>query len=169
MRDQIDLFERLVRRGCEEIRGELTMIGTGLERQREESVVARVVDMLKAGAITLEQLGAKAGVAVPAAATVAGATMMLAPADAPVAVRQNLRLQAAYVNAVKYRDPQTQQGWSGRGPMPKWLKAKLAAGATLDAYKVGGEGEAAAPAAAPAPVEEAAVPAAAPEIGRAHV
>lgn len=38
--------------------------------------------------------------------------------------------------APKYRHPSTGETWSGRGLQPNWLKAALAAGSTLDAFKV---------------------------------
>jgi DNA-binding protein H-NS len=38
--------------------------------------------------------------------------------------------------AVKYRDRQTGQTWSGRGLHPKWLRAALQAGAKLDDFAV---------------------------------
>jgi hypothetical protein len=37
---------------------------------------------------------------------------------------------------VKYRDPTTNQTWSGRGRMPNWLKQKLEAGENSDDYLV---------------------------------
>jgi DNA-binding protein H-NS len=37
---------------------------------------------------------------------------------------------------ILYRDPATQETWSGRGLMPKWLKAKVDAGESKDAYRV---------------------------------
>lgn len=38
--------------------------------------------------------------------------------------------------AAKYRDAATGQSWSGRGLQPNWLKAALAAGRSLDDFKV---------------------------------
>ena len=38
--------------------------------------------------------------------------------------------------AVKFRDAATGQTWSGRGLQPNWLKAALAAGRTLDEFRV---------------------------------
>ena len=38
--------------------------------------------------------------------------------------------------APKYRDPATGETWSGRGRMPRWLKAKQDAGENLDTYRV---------------------------------
>lgn len=36
----------------------------------------------------------------------------------------------------KYRDQATGETWSGRGLQPKWLKARLAGGAELEAFRV---------------------------------
>lgn len=38
--------------------------------------------------------------------------------------------------APKYRDVRTGETWSGRGLQPKWLKAAIADGASLDDYKI---------------------------------
>ena len=38
--------------------------------------------------------------------------------------------------AAKYRNNATGETWSGRGLQPKWLKAALAAGRTLDEFAV---------------------------------
>jgi DNA-binding protein H-NS len=38
--------------------------------------------------------------------------------------------------AAKYRDQATGDTWSGRGLQPNWLKAALAAGRSLDDFKV---------------------------------
>lgn len=38
--------------------------------------------------------------------------------------------------AAKYRDEATGNTWSGRGLQPNWLKAALAAGRSLDDFKV---------------------------------
>lgn len=38
--------------------------------------------------------------------------------------------------AAKYRDAATGQTWSGRGLQPNWLKAALAAGRSLEDFKV---------------------------------
>ena len=38
--------------------------------------------------------------------------------------------------ATKYRDATTGQAWSGRGLQPNWLKAFLAAGRSIDDFKV---------------------------------
>ena len=40
--------------------------------------------------------------------------------------------------APKYRDPATGETWSGRGLQPKWLKAKISAGAELESFRIGG-------------------------------
>ena len=38
--------------------------------------------------------------------------------------------------APKYYDPETRNTWSGRGLQPKWLKAKIAAGAELESFRI---------------------------------
>ena len=38
--------------------------------------------------------------------------------------------------AAKYRDTATGATWSGRGLQPNWLKAALAAGRSLDQFKI---------------------------------
>lgn len=38
--------------------------------------------------------------------------------------------------AAKYRDANTGNTWSGRGLQPKWLRAAIAAGATLESFKI---------------------------------
>lgn len=38
--------------------------------------------------------------------------------------------------AQQYRDPETGDGWSGRGLQPRWLKAKLEAGAKLEDFRI---------------------------------
>ena len=38
----------------------------------------------------------------------------------------------------KYHDPATGETWSGRGLQPKWLKAKISAGAELESFRIGG-------------------------------
>lgn len=38
--------------------------------------------------------------------------------------------------AVKYRNQATGETWSGRGLQPKWLKAAIAAGATMEEFHV---------------------------------
>ncbi|MDC8786301.1 H-NS histone family protein [Roseateles koreensis] len=38
--------------------------------------------------------------------------------------------------AAKFRDPATGNTWSGRGLQPKWLRAAVEAGASLDSFRV---------------------------------
>lgn len=45
--------------------------------------------------------------------------------------------------APKYRNPATNETWTGRGKQPRWLAAELASGKTLESFAI------AAPAAAP--------------------
>ena len=39
----------------------------------------------------------------------------------------------------KYRDPDSGNTWSGRGVMPKWMKAALDAGSTREEFLIEGE------------------------------
>lgn len=74
---------------------------------------------------------------------------------------------AAYKNAPRYRDPATGALWGGRGPVPKWMQAYIAAGQSKDDFLIAKtEAAAAAPAeAAPVAVEAApAVVVAEPEV-----
>src|SRR5437660_756588 len=43
---------------------------------------------------------------------------------------------SGYRAKVKYRDPETNETWSGRGLMASWLKRKQDAGEGIDAYLV---------------------------------
>jgi DNA-binding protein H-NS len=36
----------------------------------------------------------------------------------------------------KYRDPSSGNTWSGRGLQPKWLRAAIESGATLESFKI---------------------------------
>ncbi len=38
--------------------------------------------------------------------------------------------------AAKYRDPVTQQTWSGRGKRPNWINEALASGKSMDEFSV---------------------------------
>lgn len=146
-----------------------------LMTQRRDAAVAVVAAMLADGSLGVEQLTKIAGVAMPkdatwvlpssadqiaamnaaeaakkpataaAVARAARATSPAAPANASRSLRENMAVQAGYLNPVKYRDPVTGAGWSGRGPMPKWLKDLAADGKSVEDYRVD-----AAPVAAPA-------------------
>jgi DNA-binding protein H-NS len=43
---------------------------------------------------------------------------------------------SGYKAKVKYRDPKTNETWSGRGLMASWLKRKQDAGEDIDDYLV---------------------------------
>lgn len=157
-----------------------------LRAEMDGEALARVVALLDAGSISLGDLAARmanvpqasvvalhavAAPAVPAPVMVAPVVAPAAPAPVvvkldsalPAEIRENLRLQNGYLNAVKYRDPTTGAGWSGRGPMPKWLKALLVDGKTLADFSTAAAASAA-PVAAPAPVEAAVSPEAEPAV-----
>lgn len=149
-----------------------------IRTELREAAVTEVAAMLRDGSVTLADLAARAGVAIegnttferiavtaPAPAVSAPAPAQIPAVDANGAplsaeVRGNLRLQAGYLHPVKFRDPATGAGWSGRGPMPKWLKALCVDGKTVDDFRVGAIEPAAKPADAPATAHVAEVPAA---------
>src|ERR1700704_4903942 len=43
-------------------------------------------------------------------------------------------VSSGYAAKVKYRDPRTNETWSGRGRMANWLKSKQDAGEDIEAY-----------------------------------
>lgn len=55
-------------------------------------------------------------------------------AEAPPPVEPDYRAAVR----VKYRDPETGNHWSGRGKKPEWLKQKLDAGHSLEAFETDG-------------------------------
>ena len=63
-----------------------------------------------------------------------------AGARAPVVGREEASESAGpdktYEVKVKYRDPKTNETWSGRGRMATWLKRKQDAGEDIDSYLV---------------------------------
>lgn len=101
-----------------------------------ESEIAGVIDRIKtaidAYGLTAEQLFG----------TVASVR------SAPSAGRSGRRSSGNHAAAPRFRDD-TGNSWSGRGPRPRWIKAALAAGKSLDDFAVGG-GAAAAVDGAPA-------------------
>ncbi|MFX6254375.1 H-NS histone family protein, partial [Acinetobacter baumannii] len=76
-------------------------------------VIAHIKQMLAVNGLTVADLGLKA----------AAATRSSAAAGSKV--------------APKYHNAETGETWSGRGLQPKWIKAALAAGKTLEQLKVG--------------------------------
>lgn len=90
-----------------------------LERQLQEArkteragVIAHIKQLLADNGLTVADLGLKAGAATRSSAA---AGSMVAP---------------------KYSNAETGETWSGRGLQPKWVKAALAAGKTLEQLKV---------------------------------
>ncbi|MFG6432732.1 H-NS family nucleoid-associated regulatory protein [Roseateles sp. LYH14W] len=55
---------------------------------------------------------------------------------ADLAVKAGARKTTKSSVAAKYRNQATGETWSGRGLQPKWLKAAIAGGATLDQFKI---------------------------------
>ena len=55
---------------------------------------------------------------------------------ADLAMKPGARKATKSSVAAKYRNQATGETWSGRGLQPKWLKAAIAGGATLDQFKI---------------------------------
>jgi DNA-binding protein H-NS len=66
----------------------------------------------------------------------APAPSMLHPPKVDLPLRKN---GAAQYIAMKFRNPATGDGWTGRGPRPRWLREALEAGAVLQDFLVGDE------------------------------
>jgi DNA-binding protein H-NS len=50
--------------------------------------------------------------------------------------RSAVTVSRGYAAKVKYRDPKTNETWSGRGRMANWLKSKQDAGEDINDYLV---------------------------------
>jgi DNA-binding protein H-NS len=55
---------------------------------------------------------------------------------ADLAGRTTTKVEGTRKVAAKYRDPETNQTWTGRGLKPKWLQAALAAGKSLTDFAI---------------------------------
>lgn len=124
-----------------------------------ENALIEIVAALRDGTLSLAEIAALAGVALTIEQGAAVAADTALPVAAPIAqqgadaaepkktpadgqkvsqaVRENLRLQSGYMHAVKFADPNTGAGWSGRGPTPKWLKDLCVDGKTIEDFRVG--------------------------------
>jgi hypothetical protein len=148
-----------------------------LRIESKDAILDRVAGLIAGGTLSLADLAARLGIAavatapapspevvavavaaapaaaVPAAApeAPAAAHVAAAPVIDPSAIVPKQALTAPYKNPVKYFDPVSGNGWSGRGPMPAWFAALLVDGKTKEDFRVA----AVAPAAA-APAAEAA-------------
>lgn len=135
---------------------QVALLGAGeraaaLRKQVQDAAVARVLQMLSTGALSLADLGvhvapamkaapapAPAPATVPTVAPASEVVAAAAPASTPVLVPTQ-PLTAPYKNPVKFFDPASGAGWSGRGPLPKWLAALLVDGKTLEDFRVGAQ------------------------------
>jgi hypothetical protein len=116
----------------------------------------RVAALLKSGALSLDDVVARLGVEMPAAA---------APPDSPAKAPASPGSSSGkYMNPDKYRNPHTGETWSGRGPAPKWLKALAVDGKTIEDFRIDAPANMQTPATAstaPAPAEPSATEASA--------
>lgn len=61
----------------------------------------------------------------------------LTPADLGKVFRvQRLGSPAMPMVAPKYRDPESGKTWTGRGLMPKWMRAKVEAGQSKESFAI---------------------------------
>jgi DNA-binding protein H-NS len=99
-------------------------------RQKEKTgVIDRIRDAIAVYGLTADELGL--GRNASGAAATSG--------KAPTGVRKQatgIPSSTKSDSAVKYRD-ESGNAWGGRGPKPKWLKAGLAAGRSLESFAVG--------------------------------
>jgi len=108
-----------------------------LEAQAEQvkkkeiaGVISQVKDAIAAYGLTAEDLGLAAG---------AGTRSKAARASgAPSGPHVGRKLQASRKSATTTYQDGTGNTWGGRGPRPSWLRAALAAGASLASFAVGG-------------------------------
>ena len=83
------------------------------QREARAGAIAQVRSLMAEHGLTLGDLGGKSSAAAQPAGSRKGGKV-----------------------PVKYRDPASGTGWSGRGLQPKWLKAALAAGRKLSDFAV---------------------------------
>lgn len=103
-----------------------------VRRAERGEAVAQIRALMSQYGLTLADLGGPtraAGSPGRAAKSASGATTEAAP-------RRSRKGVALGKVPPKYRDPASGATWSGRGLKPKWLNAALAAGRTLDDFKV---------------------------------
>lgn len=122
---------------------------TRFETEIKSNAVALVASMLAGGEVTLDALVKAAGLelvptsvyltkASPAVAQVIEQTKPIEKEVAKTAggldpslqepIKPSQKLIAPYKTPLKYYDPATGCGWSGRGPVPTWFKALLDSG-----------------------------------------
>ena len=84
------------------------------QREARSGAVAKVRELMALHGLTVDDIGGK-------------------PCSAPAAEKQEKERKPA---AIKYRDPDTGDTWTGRGLKPKWLTAKEAAGIAIENFKI---------------------------------
>ena len=82
-------------------------------REERQEIIQRVLAMMREHGITVEDLGGSRRLQAPGAHKNAGKSV-----------------------APKYRNPSTEETWTGRGLKPKWVMAALAAGKSMDDLKI---------------------------------
>lgn len=82
------------------------------QREERNEAIAKVKELMSAYGLTLADLGTRASAA-PRKATRSGGKV-----------------------AAKYRHPATGETWTGRGLKPKWLRAEVEAGRSVESFLI---------------------------------
>lgn len=147
MEDEMGRSAATIIATLQEIQGALAARTATVRDTLKTEALERLAALVESGALSLEDVVSRLGVALPA----------VAPAPAPATKPQAVASTGGkYMNPDKYRNPNTGETWSGRGPAPKWLKALAVDGKTFEDFRI----EAPANAPAQAPAAEAPAPAA---------
>lgn len=102
-------------------------------RAERSAAIEEVRSLMARYGLTLADVAAGRRAAKPASTSTADAASGKPAKDPKPAGRKGRPLGKV---APKYRDPQTGSTWSGRGLKPRWLSAALAAGRSLDEFRL---------------------------------
>lgn len=102
-----------------------------VRRTERAEVVAQIRALMAQYGLSVADLGGPARAA-------GSPSRSTAAADAPAAGKPRRSRKGVALGKVppKYRDPVSGATWSGRGLKPKWLTVALAAGRSLDDFKL---------------------------------
>ncbi len=120
----------------EQIQQQIVDLQKQADAMRKQAMAAAIKEIKRL--VSLYSLGyADLGLVPQSAKGSAGAVKAKTekPAKAKKGIKKSSTDKRAAV-APKYRDNETGQTWTGRGKPPKWLAAKLAAGATKESFKI---------------------------------
>lgn len=132
--------ERQLSQGAAVIAAEFAAVQASLEQraqivrnQLKDQAMDSLESLVRTGAVSLDEvlrrLGVPTGVAHKSGST-------KEKGHRGTAVGESGQTKAQTIpGAVKYRNAQTGESWTGRGPRPQWIKQLLAAGEDLEAYR----------------------------------